>query len=80
MPPLENQQLLWREGKKIKAPNLRLLFEEGIISCPNSKALARDYRAAIEAIKVIAEKSGIELEDRIGYLGNWPNEDINAEI
>jgi UDP-N-acetylenolpyruvoylglucosamine reductase len=78
-PLLEAQTALHREVRKIRpGPGLQLKERDGIIVGTPPKTQPRDYQMLLEEIKAQAAGMGVTLEDRLTYLGYWPDEGENA--
>lgn len=73
-PPVEELRVTeLKELQKIRLPGFKINTREGTLQAVNDKVTAVDFRNAIE--KVISTESLIDanLEERVTYLGYWPD-------
>jgi UDP-N-acetylmuramate dehydrogenase len=73
-PFFESETSLHREVRRIHVPNITFDPDSGVAWGRIGKARSEDYRTLINSLKALGAKYGITLEDRVTYLGYWPDE------
>ncbi len=79
-PPLED--LVAPEAKllqRIRIPRFRIQVNNGTIQATNARVTAGNFRDAIKQVTTKATELGVNLEERLTYLGYWPDGEEIAE-
>lgn len=79
-PFFETEPTLHREAKRRKVPNVTLDPTTGVIFAKNGRAQSENYRELINLLKQLGNDYGIELEERLSYLGYWPDEGDQTSV
>jgi UDP-N-acetylmuramate dehydrogenase len=79
-PFVEDQQGVFAPLDRIRQSGLRLHVADGIISTTKQSLQPAEYRHFIQALQQAGTSIGQALDDRLTYLGYWPDEGENAAL
>ncbi len=79
-PHVESQPVLYRALERLRENGLRFNPSEGIVTSAKSGIQPLSYRSFIRRLSDIAEEQGATLDDRLTYLGYWPDEGEDAAL